>query len=48
MRDVCYNSERGELYSKKLANFVGKRLKSDRAASVRFFNCIDSVAGFLP
>ncbi|XP_004500284.1 6-phosphofructo-2-kinase/fructose-2,6-bisphosphatase-like isoform X1 [Cicer arietinum] len=27
-------SERGELYSKKLANFVGKRLKSDRAASI--------------
>ncbi|XP_057430123.1 6-phosphofructo-2-kinase/fructose-2,6-bisphosphatase-like isoform X2 [Lotus japonicus] len=27
-------SEAGELYSKKLANFVGKRLKSERAASI--------------
>ncbi|CAJ2640318.1 unnamed protein product [Trifolium pratense] len=27
-------SEKGELYSKKLANFVGKRLKSERAASI--------------
>ncbi|MED6114115.1 hypothetical protein PIB30_077217 [Stylosanthes scabra] len=27
-------SEAGELYKKKLANFVGKRLKSERAASI--------------
>ncbi|KAF7833784.1 6-phosphofructo-2-kinase/fructose-2,6-bisphosphatase isoform X1 [Senna tora] len=27
-------SEKGQLYAKKLANFVGKRLKSERAASI--------------
>lgn len=27
-------SDSGELYAKKLANFVEKRLKSERAASV--------------
>nr|XP_029152954.1 6-phosphofructo-2-kinase/fructose-2,6-bisphosphatase isoform X2 [Arachis hypogaea] len=37
-------SEAGELYKKKLANFVGKRLKSERAASVRFFIYIDSIS----
>ena len=29
------SSEAGELYAKKLANFVEKRLKSERTASVR-------------
>jgi hypothetical protein len=28
-------SEAGELYSKKLANFIEKRLKSEKTASVR-------------
>lgn len=33
---VCFliYSEAGELYKKKLANFVEKRLKSERTASV--------------
>lgn len=35
---LCLNSEAGEVYSKKLANFVGKRLKSERAASVSFWD----------
>lgn len=29
------HSEDGELYSKKLANFIEKRLKSEKTASVR-------------
>lgn len=39
----CYFSfcsDSGELYSKKLANFVEKRLKNERAASVSFSNFI--------
>lgn len=30
-------SEAGELYSKKLANFIEKRLKSEKTASVSHF-----------
>ncbi|RRT63828.1 hypothetical protein B296_00007356 [Ensete ventricosum] len=33
--DAVLSSEAGELYAKKLANFVEKRLKSERTASVR-------------
>nr|DAD26279.1 TPA_asm: hypothetical protein HUJ06_027747 [Nelumbo nucifera] len=32
--DTVLSSEAGQLYSKKLANFVEKRLKSERAASI--------------
>ncbi|KAJ0083371.1 hypothetical protein Patl1_31064 [Pistacia atlantica] len=31
---TCYDSDKGEIYAKKLANFVEKRLKSERAASI--------------
>jgi len=30
------DSDAGELYAKKLANFVEKRLKNERAASVSY------------
>lgn len=33
---ICYDSDTGAIYAKKLANFVEKRLKSERAASVSF------------
>lgn len=35
---VHLHSDAGELYAKKLGNFVEKRLKSERAASVSFLN----------
>lgn len=35
---VVLHSDAGELYAKKLGNFVEKRLKSERAASVSFLN----------
>ena len=35
---TCYDSDAGEIYAKKLANFVEKRLKSERAASVSFIH----------
>ena len=41
-----YNSEAGELYSKKLAKFVGKCLKSERVTSVSIIYCIDSNSAF--
>jgi hypothetical protein len=31
---ICFCSDAGEIYAKKLANFVEKRLKSEKAASV--------------
>lgn len=33
---ICFHSDAGEIYAKKLANFVEKRLKSEKAASVSF------------
>lgn len=39
-------SDRGEVYAKKLANFVERRLKSERAASVSFINMNDSDVHF--
>lgn len=42
--DKCYFcSDAGELYAKKLANFVEKRLKHEKTASVRislFFHAV--------
>ena len=32
------DSDAGEIYPKKLANFIEKRLKSERAASVNFIH----------
>ena len=38
---TCFNSDAGELYAKKLSNFVEKRLKSERAVSVSFISMIN-------
>lgn len=43
---TCFNSDTGEIYAKKLANFVEKRLKSERAASVSFSSIQFSVLIF--
>lgn len=43
---TCLYSDRGEVYAKKLANFVEKRLKSERAASVSFIHMNDSTVKF--